>query len=138
MIQFMSLKNKVLPPLKFLREFIKMPSNQNFFLEPKLVIIPKCDKISLERHPALIGSFPAANQSLFSFYRHMPHHHTAAPAFYSTLADKVMLHTYFFNLFWVLNGSLELLVHQTTHCPTYFPKYFWKIEEKKKLPHPPL
>lgn len=49
MIQFMSLKNKILPPLKFLREFIKMPSNQNFFLEPKLVIISKSDKISFKR-----------------------------------------------------------------------------------------
>lgn len=73
-----------------------MLSNQYFFLELKLTIIPNSDKISLKRHHALIGSFPSANESWCVFYTGLPHHHTAAPAFYIILADNVMQHLFVF------------------------------------------
>lgn len=96
-----------------------MPSNQNFFHEPKLTIIPKSDKTSLKRHPALTGHV--------LFHIHMLHHHTAALAFCFILSDNIMWHLFLFEF------RMAHYSYQYTHCPTYFSDYFGKIRKKFSL-----
>lgn len=63
-----------------------MPPNQNFFLEPKLAVTSKSDKISLKRQRDLIGHV----------LLYTSHHHTAALAFYFILADNGTWHLFVF------------------------------------------